>query len=474
MMIFVILAAFIAVMLLRDGGGLAPGPHATVLAAIALYVAVAAILEWWNTVRTLGRMNSATLGADSGWRGQGLRQMLTCGYLLGGLVGLLLCGLGDLVEWATSVPLLPEALMIAPFVAAMLAVWWMQYPVHLAMRTRLAQRPDAVATPIWSRAEFLKYNFRFQFLFVAAPLGLILLLHDAVLLYGWPWLTDALLAHGWSPGPDWLEGLALLAISLAAVLVAPAIIVHVWATRPLPAGELRTDLEQALARLRVRCRKILLWESGGVIANAAVIGMLAPLRYVLLSDALLRHMDRREVHAVFAHEAGHILSHHLFYLLLFLVGVQMLAVAAMGALAGLHVPDNLVPASALAMVAVPGFLAFGRISRAFERQSDVIGAWLSGTGLGEGPDADRVTPEGAAVFALALQRIALINGTPPGSPNFRHGSIQSRVSYIYYLGVNGGSRREIDRTVRRIKIGLWALFLLSVAAAAIAGQGLTA
>jgi STE24 endopeptidase len=465
MMIFVILAAFIAVMLLRDGGGLAPQPHGVLLAAIVLYVALAAILERWNTVRSLRRMNSPILDGDRGSRGQDFRQMLTYGYLVGGLVGLLLAGLGDLVEWADPAPLLPEALMIAPFVAAMLAVWWMQYPVHLATRTRLAQRPDAVLTAVWSRADFLKYNFRFQFLFVAAPLGLIFLLHDAVMLYGWPWLMGVLQTFGWSPGSDLVESLVLLTISLTVVLIAPAIIVHVWATRPLPEGELRTDLEQALARLRVRCRKILLWESGGVIANAAVIGMLAPVRYVLLSDALLQHMDRRQVHAVFAHEAGHILSHHLFYCLLFLVGVQVSAVAVAGALLALHTPETLAEILAIALVAVPGFAAFGRISRAFERQSDVIGAWLAGTGLGDNPDEDRVTPEGAAVFALALQRIALINGTPPGSPNWRHGSIQSRVSYIYYLGVNGGSRREIDRKVRRIKIGLWAMLLLSAAAA---------
>ena len=61
--------------------------------------------------------------------------------------------------------------------------------------------------------------------------------------------------------------------------------------------------------------------------------------------------------------------------------------------------------------------------------------------------------------------MASINGTPPGSPNWRHGSIQSRVSYIFHLGASGGSRRQIDREVRRIKIGLWALLALSIAAA---------
>jgi STE24 endopeptidase len=330
---------------------------------------------------------------------------------------------------------------------------------------RLAQCSGAVATPIWSRWEFLKYNFRIQFLFVAAPLGLIFLLHDAVMLYGWPLLTGAMQARGWNPGPDWVEDIVLTAIVLAVVLVAPMIIVRVWPTRPLPAGELRTELEQALGRLRLRCRNILLWESGGVIANAAVVGLVSPVRYVLLSDALLEHMDRRQLQAVFAHEAGHIRSHHLFYCLLFMIGMDMLGVAAMGAMLALNLREWLAEASAIILLGVPGILAFGRISRAFERQSDVIGAWLAGTEFNDSPDTDRVTPEGAAIFAMALQRVALINGTPPGSPNWRHGSIQSRVSYIFYLGASGGSRRDIDRKVRRIKVALWALLVLSGAAA---------
>ena len=262
-----------------------------------------------------------------------------------------------------------------------------------------------------------------------------------------------------------MEDLVLVAIVLGVVLVAPAIIVRVWPTRPLPAGELRTELEQALARLRLRCRNILLWESGGVIANAAVVGLVAPVRYVLLSDALLQHMDRRQLQAVFAHEAGHIRSHHLFYCLLFMVGMDALGVAVMGAMLALNLDEKLAEASAVVMLGVPGILVFGRISRAFERQSDVIGAWLAGTEFNDSPDTDRVTSEGAAIFAMALQRVALINGTPPGSPNWRHGSIESRVSYIFHLGVSGGSRRNIDRKVRRIKIALWALLLLSGAAA---------
>ncbi len=199
MQIIVILMAFMAVIALPDGGGLAPLPHWAVLGAVVLYLAVAAALERLIAIWSLRRLNSPVLRADRGPRGQDLLWALAHGYLLGGLVALLLGGLGDLVAWARPAPLLPEALLIAPFAAGLLLAWWMQYPVHLATRTRWTQCPDAVATPVWLRGEFLKYNFRVQFLFVAAPLGLILLLRDAVTLYGWPALTRACRLAAGSP-----------------------------------------------------------------------------------------------------------------------------------------------------------------------------------------------------------------------------------------------------------------------------------
>src|SRR5690606_31987071 len=66
---------------------------------------------------------------------------------------------------------------------------------------------------------------------------------------------------------------------------------------------------------RVRFREVLLWRTFGGMVNAAVMGMLAPLRYILLSDALLEHLPAEQVEAVMAHEVAHIRKRHLVWLL---------------------------------------------------------------------------------------------------------------------------------------------------------------
>ena len=50
---------------------------------------------------------------------------------------------------------------------------------------------------------------------------------------------------------------------------------------------------------------------GRKVANAAQMGMLPGLRYVLLTDYLIDHLDRDELDAVVAHELGHARQHHL-------------------------------------------------------------------------------------------------------------------------------------------------------------------
>ena len=99
-------------------------------------------------------------------------------------------------------------------------------------------------------------------------------------------------------------------------------------------------------------------------------------------------------------------------------------------------------------------LAFGWISRRFERQCDVTAAWL----CDDEPDNEgRISPEGSALFAHSLERVGQLNGIPPRQRNWRHGSIAWRVSYILWLGSRGGRRSEINGVVKRIKLALWLL-----------------
>ena len=67
----------------------------------------------------------------------------------------------------------------------------------------------------------------------------------------------------------------------------------------LNAGVVRDRLESLGERIGLRFRDILLWKSGGVMVNAAVMGIFAPVRYVLLSDALLSGMTPEQVDRIF-------------------------------------------------------------------------------------------------------------------------------------------------------------------------------
>lgn len=421
--------------------------------SVAAYLAAAAGLSGLAARRAAAALAERPDNAAAIFRRHRALSLLTRFWLVGGLAALVLLGLGDRVrEWldVAGVPLVDTLAMFLPFAVALELSWAAEYPFYREVRRHAAAR-KADAPPIWTFGEYLDYNTRHYLLFVAVPVLLIIGIDEVWLLYLPPLLGEELAPYVIAP--------ATLATALGVFLLAPLMIVRIWRTRRLEDGDLRRRLEETCERLKLRYRDILVWRSGGVIANAAVMGLLGPVRYVLLSDALLERMHPRQVESIFAHEAGHIVQHHIFYSALFAVAsVTLVGLAADAAiLLGL----DLLTAHGLAMLAlaVIWWLGFGWISRRFERQSDVIAAWSSGPE--QAPTDGRITPEGAAVFARSLQEIARLNGIPASQGNWRHGAISWRISYVLWLGSTGGTRRRIDRLVRRIKLALWAAVIVA-------------
>jgi STE24 endopeptidase len=353
------------------------------------------------------------------------------------------------------VPLLGEVLLLAPFAVGLLVNWRLEYPFYRAMRGRIAQQQILAGEPVrtaWTLGEYLGYNARHHLLFVAVPVGLILLLSDSLAL------LEPLLPRR-AAAPIIVGGSLLCAWGV--ILCAPLLIVRIWRTSRLPGSRLRDDLKRICRQMRLKCRELRVWHSGGMIANAAVMGLIGKVRYVLLSDALLEHMDDREIKAVFAHETGHIVSHHLFYAMLFAVSSVTLCGTAGDALVAAGLGRWAGSGVGLALLAAAWALGFGWISRRFERQSDVIAAWSCGP---DGPTSDgRITPEGAAIFARSLEHVAELNGISTHQWNWRHGSIAARVQYVLWLGGTAGNRRGIDGVVRAIKLALWTATGLSAA-----------
>lgn len=434
-----------------------PGfPAWVILLGVAGYLCMSGLLSCANTsiyLRAI-RKRGSSMPADR--RRHKRLAMLTKLWLLGGLAGLMFLGYGG---WTgrklglDSWPLIGKVAMVAPFVLALLLVWATDYPYYRQNWRMHSSRPG------WSLRQYLEYNTRHSLLFISVPVALIILLADCLMLY-----VEPVLPATW---PDYLLSIATFVLAATVLCLSPLVIVRIWKTMPMPPGPLKHRLEKTCRDLGLKYRDILIWRSEGVVTNAAVLGVAGPLRYILLSDGLIDQADDRDIEAIFAHEAGHILSHHIFYAVIFTLGLASLSVtAAYGIVSILGWSDWVAEMMAVGALAGVWGGAFGWVSRRFERQSDVIGAWVSGQREAD-DDPDLITHEGAAIFARALQRIGQLNGIDPRRWNWRHGSIANRIAYILWLGGSGGTRLLADRTVRRIKIISWIMLLVAILTAGV-------
>lgn len=429
---------------------------------------VCADLPWWAAVAGLfgyvgsvyaaarciassGRRRIIRSNGDLGWRLTAMTAAVQV-YLVAGLAGLLTAGWARLTGETLqlkAIPLVGKAMAAGPFIAALLAYWWAIYPLDRAMRQQNSQAMAIAgesAPPVWTRRQFMGFNLRHNLLFLAVPISLIVLVMDVMQL------AEPVLGAGIAV-PAGLAAVGGIFVS------APAIIVRIWRTSPLPAGRLRSRLEQLSRQAGFTCRNILVWHTGRMIVNAAVLGAARPVRYVLLSDAMLEHFDDDAVEAVFAHEAGHIVHRHIPYIILFSVGLILLigSVVDLSA-AWLNLSSPTDELLALSVTGVLWVWFFGILSRQFERQADVFAA-------ADGTNAE-LTAEGVARFSDALLKVGRLNGISPSRRNFRHGSIAHRLAYLERISRSGEGCSTVARSVRRIKIAIWLL--------AAAGAGVTA
>ena len=447
MLITILITLIVSLSLAQPGilGHLKP-PSLWTAVATVIYPVGAVALTVAGTRSITRRLGRGEILSNKTIRWRNISEALYRCWLIVGQGTLIACGYG---QWAVltvgryNIPLLEKLVLVGPFLVTIILGWALDYRFHLAIRTAAADE-NTQAAPYWSRGKHILYNIRHLLLFTLVPVGLILLVMDVLEMY--------VLARVPVSARDTVYLAGSLGTALTVFALAPLLITRIWRTRRLETGPLRTDLEEICSSLKLKYRDILVWESEGVIANAAVMGLIAPVRFILVSDGIVDRLERHQIRAVFAHEGGHIIAHHLPYLMIVAVTIMTLCGSAaelIAILADLEGPAAML--LMLGLVFAGGGLIFGAVSRQFERQSDVIGAWASAPP----PDnSSRITHEGAAIFANALEQIARLNGIDPHKRNWRHGSIASRVRYILSLGSTAGTRRQIDTTVRRIKIAI--------------------
>ncbi len=365
--------------------------------------------------------------------------------------------------------LLPGLLAMVPFLFSILLTWIMVYPSDRAIRQLAVEiylfrnRP---LRPVWSLGQYLMFNLRHQVLFILVPMLFILAARDAVVHYD----EQIRAATGQEFAGDILLGCSAIVVAL----IAPEVLRHIWVTQRLPDGPLRDRLQTICKKLNMRCREILVWRSGGMIVNAAVMGVVAPMRYVLITDAMLEQLDDTKIEAVFGHEAGHVKRHHILFFLLFALISGCIVTIFSAHVHGMTRTEYQIAAAVLgALLLCKWGMLFGWVSRRFERQADVFGVrTLALSGLPctlpcklhaddsseqPSPYGDKICATAAQVFSHALNEVALLNGMRPEARSWRHSSISSRSRFVQRLAGDPEHTRRFERLVLTVKVVIFAL-----------------
>ncbi|HPF39435.1 MAG TPA: M48 family metallopeptidase [Phycisphaerae bacterium] len=475
---------------------------------VLLQIPVMAILSGIGAVRTQYRLDGTPEGHDDAADELSWFQQVELFVVASMLVLTMVC-----TSWPTIVrkawgldayPLVAELVMLAPTAIALLASWTMQYRAEVRLRLeslegpaeegdapRIAKntggleaiqlarrRPDPEATGL---LPFLVDKVRHHILFLAIPMCVIVFAKHLIDSYNDSGATWLIKLPGDKNARMLILQTALGTVSFIVLAMAPVMLRYIWATERLPDGPLRRRFERTCERIGLKYREILLWHTHGMAVNAAVMGFIAPLRYIMVSDALLETMDDSEIEAVFGHEAGHVRHWHLPFFGVFAIVSMYVAGGATLLATWLYVKFNTpVDYGVVQLVGLTSLLGmwlfgFSWLSRKFERQADLYGVrcvtpdiqscvqYCPVHGETRGPG---LCVSAVHLFGATLGRIADLNGIPREAPSWRHGSIQSRCALLERFATDAAALRKFDDYVLQIKLGLIALALIGSVIAA--------
>lgn len=463
-------------------GVAAPENAAEVLSATVTPMLAMMLLYWYASKRTLRKL-------DTDRAGRALRRMDRVGtfyrFSILGLFALALyMGALELVRdtlcaitgafarrEVQRTILIDEVAILIPPLLMFFWAWFCSYPIDRRLReAALIRRFDEglPVHPVWTRGQFLLSQFRHQMVLVLAPLFALIAWREVVEIYAPAAIGGP---HGGATDP---RPFITLVGAIIIFILTPIMIRHLWDTEPLPNGELRKRLQSLCKHHRVGVRQLLLWHTFGGLINAAVMGIFAPVRYILLTDALLEMMPARQVEAVMAHEIAHIKKHHMAWLLASAMTTLVIFETAWTLLFQLVEPEltllhyshtgPVVTAISLAGAVACWALVFGWISRRFERQADTFAVQhlSSETHSQAGhPGVPLVTAEAVGVMTQALDQVARLNHIPIRRKSWRHGSIAWRQQYLRSLIGKPVDKLWIDQLVQYIN-GITLVFFMAL------------
>lgn len=318
--------------------------------------------------------------------------------------------------------LLDDLLILTPVLLPMVLSWTAFYELDRRLGTGATFDPEC--EPSFTRWQYVVLHLRHYVGILLVPVLVLLGIQDIAQI-AIPGFRESEMALG-----VYVTAVVLL------VVFFPFVLKHLWQTRSLPSGDLRTRLEHAACQAGFRPRDILVWHTDRMVLNAAVAGFLPSFRYVFLTDALLARLSDAEVQAVFGHEIGHLRHRHLFlrvaamlapvslWLLLRQVAPGMFERFEMyvdlgGAKAQVH-------AALVTLAAIGSYtlLVFGPYCRLLEGQADLFGCRT----LGGQSSTAAVEP-----FVAALENLAMQSGIDRNASSWQHASIARRVEFLRSL-----------------------------------------
>lgn len=431
-----------------------------------------------------GRLPTAVCRRLRWWRGIHIAVWL-------GTAGLVLHGLGWVrvirFNWGlAALPLADDLMVLVPVLAPLVLSWAAWYPVERELRAALGENDAALA--LSGRWQYVAVHVRHYLGILLVPVLVLLFVHD---------VTGLLVPHLARAA---LPTAVYLPVVIAVALVFPHVLRHTWSTRPLEPGPLRRRLETVADKAGFQAREILVWNTGGLVLNAAVAGVFPSLRYVFLSDGLLARLTAEQIEAVFGHEIGHLRYRHLVWrLVAMLVPIslgwtvsQLLPQSCSDALANLRL-GGLGAQATVAALAIGGLLAymllvFGPYCRMLEGQADLFGCRLLAEAHGDSSEmaflgqpaapkalcepmenacaqSDRLSPAegyGDAVhrYVAALEGLVLGGGVDRDRAGWQHSSIARRVDFLRLAAADPGFEPGYHRRIRWINTAL-ALVALS-------------
>ena len=378
--------------------------------------------------------------------------------------------------------LIDDVAVFLPFVVIQLLVWWGLFFADRALQFRVGGGLER------GLGRYLVLKGR-QSLGLTLPVVLMYVLRRDVIRRFLP---------GWEEHAAG-EPIEITVLGLLVLTMSPLFVRLAWPTHSLPAGALRRRLERAADRVGFRFTDVLVWDTGHMMVNACVTGILPGFRYVLLSDALIESLSPYEAAAVFGHEIGHVAHRHFLYFAFFFMG-SLGVLTLFGEVVSLVGPllaysswispwraavlsDLIQGGTLLIGLGLYFWFVFGHLSRRFERQADVYGSKVVSCALADCPphaDLDNelapepaghrrptLCPVGIRIFADALTNVARYNGMDRKHRSWRHGSIANRIAFLEGLERHPEREDDFQRGVRRLRIGLGLILATAVVITAV-------